>query len=673
MDSPSSTTPPGAVNVAEVPPKPEALSLLASERPRNLGWFSAASLLFGDWGTSRLYVLGIAFLVAGRSSFWLIAAMSLLILAVGWAYTEICRLYPNGGGVYTAARRRHELLGVVAALLLFADYTITASLSAFEAFHYFGLGDDKPAMVDPASPTSATAATPEASATPADKPQLHDAGDHIDRHHKAEESGAAAEHPLLKLNSPGLWAIIAIIVIGALNLLGPKHSSRYAVLAALGMVFITLLVTAFAIPQIDWRNLNLGTLNQPPVQMWHAFVAVVLALSGVEAIASMTGVMKEPVYLTARKSIWIVALEVAIFNIILAIAMCAASQALPTVLDRQNHAEDMLAFLASYYVGPAGEWPVRILGGILLLSATNTAVGALSGTMYVMSRDGELPGVLQKLNSFGTPWLCTLIAAGVPALVLVFVHDLNSLAALYAVGIVGAVAIDAILCAIHPRLRRWYRKVPMFILGILLKLIWLTLAWDKRSALIFVSIVMVVGFGLRFLTRFLARRRAKPSLLRQAIMNQLTPEALSKPRMLVATAGGAQLADQVCARAKAEDAALVVAFVREVALNYKVESTGKMTLDTDPAAQALYVDYLEAGHKAGVPIIPAYDSGHDAAEVIAELAALNGVTRLIMGTSRRGALHQLIKGSFQQKLESLLPSEIPVEVLSPAPTVAVAH
>ena len=31
--------------------------------------------------------------------------MSLLILAVGWAYTQICRIYPDGGGVYTAAKR----------------------------------------------------------------------------------------------------------------------------------------------------------------------------------------------------------------------------------------------------------------------------------------------------------------------------------------------------------------------------------------------------------------------------------------------------------------------------------------------------------------------------------------------------------------------------------------
>src|SRR5215217_1099155 len=120
--------------------KPAALALLASERPRNVNWFQAAALLFGDWGTSRLYVLGLAFLVAGRSSFWLIAAMSFLILAVGWAYTQICRIYPDGGGVYTAAKQKSQTLAVIGALLLFADYVVTASLSSLDSFHYFGLG-----------------------------------------------------------------------------------------------------------------------------------------------------------------------------------------------------------------------------------------------------------------------------------------------------------------------------------------------------------------------------------------------------------------------------------------------------------------------------------------------------------------------------------------------------
>src|SRR2546421_509203 len=195
---------------------PPALSLLHSERPRNVNWSQAAALLFGDWGTSRLYVLGLAFLVAGRSSFWLIAGMSVLILSVSWAYTQICRIYPDGGGVYTAAKQRSRLLAVIGALLLSADYTVTASFSARDAFHYFGLG----------------------------------------------------AHPL-----------------------------------------------------------DLGTWHQNPLDMWRAFVFVVLALSGVEAIANLTGGMKKPVCATAKKSIWVVAAEVAVFNLLLCLMMVTMAPA----------------------------------------------------------------------------------------------------------------------------------------------------------------------------------------------------------------------------------------------------------------------------------------------------------------------------------------------------------
>src|SRR2546428_684271 len=193
-------------------PKPAALSLLSSERPRNVGWLQAAGLLFGDWGTSRLYVLGLAFFFASRMSFWLICGMSLLILAVGWAYTQICRIYPDGGGVYTAARHRSALLGVVGALLLFADYTITASLSAVDAFHYFGLGQHS-AQVE----------------------KVQDPGDDLRLH--ADE--ASKTESIWDWKSPALWAIVSIVAIGAFNLMGPKHSAGFALFAAAGMVAIT--------------------------------------------------------------------------------------------------------------------------------------------------------------------------------------------------------------------------------------------------------------------------------------------------------------------------------------------------------------------------------------------------------------------------------------------------
>src|SRR2546429_9448310 len=172
--------------------KPAALALLSGQRPRNVGWVQAAGLLFGDWGTSRLYVLGIALLFAGRTSFWLILAMSLLIVGVAWAYAQICRIYPDGGGVYTAAKHRSRILGVIGALLLFADYTVTASLSSLDAFHYFGLPLPKHMHAEAKADTA-------------------DAGDQLD---VRRESGPTEADKLLALDSPALWAIISIAAIG---------------------------------------------------------------------------------------------------------------------------------------------------------------------------------------------------------------------------------------------------------------------------------------------------------------------------------------------------------------------------------------------------------------------------------------------------------------------------
>ena len=56
-------------------------------RPRNLDWKRAAALLYGDWGTSKAYVIGLAFLAAGFSSFPIILAV--LVLRVLWESTTL--------------------------------------------------------------------------------------------------------------------------------------------------------------------------------------------------------------------------------------------------------------------------------------------------------------------------------------------------------------------------------------------------------------------------------------------------------------------------------------------------------------------------------------------------------------------------------------------------------
>src|SRR5262249_43349045 len=168
-----------------------SVMLATGERPRELDWYHAGPMLFGDWGTSRLYVLGLAFAFNGRAAFWFVAAMGVLLVAVGWSYTIICRLFPDGGGVYSSARHRSQLVAVIGALLLCADYVVTASLSCLDAFHYIGIKDVK------------------------------------------------------FLGTLGLDALLAaatILIIGGLNFFGPRKTGTIAMLIALATVVLTLII-----------------------------------------------------------------------------------------------------------------------------------------------------------------------------------------------------------------------------------------------------------------------------------------------------------------------------------------------------------------------------------------------------------------------------------------------
>jgi hypothetical protein len=75
-----------------------------ANRPRNVDWKRAAALLYGDWGTSKAYVIGLAFTFARFSSFPIIVAVCALTGLVGVNYAVICRHFPDGGGVYSAPR-----------------------------------------------------------------------------------------------------------------------------------------------------------------------------------------------------------------------------------------------------------------------------------------------------------------------------------------------------------------------------------------------------------------------------------------------------------------------------------------------------------------------------------------------------------------------------------------
>jgi hypothetical protein len=217
-----------------------------------------------------------------------------------------------------------------------------------------------------------------------------------------------------------------------------------------------------------------------------------------------------------------------------------------------------------------------------------------------------------------------------------------------------------------------YRKIPMLLLGIILLTIWVTLAFVKHEALIFVCIVMAVGLTARQLTKWFATRKGPQlSLLQKAIVEQFPENPFLMPKILLGTYGSDALGPAAFIEAKKNNGALVVCFIREVALSFKWDTP--LTIETDLAAQRTFARFLEMGHQYAVPVIPVYDMGANAAELIAENAAINGCSKVVIGTSRHGALFHLVKGTFHSRLEAILPPEIPVEVLRPSDQPAPQH
>ncbi|MCY3021383.1 MAG: amino acid permease [Planctomycetota bacterium] len=586
-----------------------------TERPRELRWYHAAGMLFGDWGTSRLYVMGLAFVMSLHASFWYVAAICVLMAVVGFSYTIICAHFPDGGGVYSAAKHRSRSLAVVGALLLIVDYIVTAALSAYEGFRYILPND-----VDPGYAMYA--------------------------------------------------AVLSIVAIGVINVFGPRRAGFLALVVALASVVFYLIIGGFCLAKSGH-----AVIERPHESFglqWNHFVNVILALSGVEAIANMTGIMGEPVAKNARKAIFVVLLEVVTLNLVIAYAMNALPDSFlagESFVDKQDH---MVKLVATYYVGPRFAAVSAFFFGLLLVSAANTAISDMISIQYLMGRDKELPDALTSLNSFGVPWLALIGATAAPAAVLLVIGaHMEVLAGMYAIGVVGAITINLLACGSNLKLTlaKWERGTLLAVGGVV-GCIGVTVAVDKPAARNFALIVLATGLLARYAAQR-ARMRV-PAVAPAAAVAELSGAAAlmherippSMPRVLAPLRGNPKLFQFAVGYAKDKKAALFVLFVREVALAFKERggplATSRVTLAHDKEAQKVFADVRKLCEEAGVPLVPLYAVHDSPAEVILDHAATLGVDALLMGVSKRGALWKTLRGDVLQEVINYLPQSIPL-------------
>ena len=594
------------------------------KRPRNVDVPRAAAILYGDWGTSKAYVIGLAFAVAGYASFWLIAAMCVLTALVGLNYMIICRLYPDGGGVYAAVRHRSEVISIVGAFLLIADYLVTAAISSLSAFAYLGVPH------------------------------------------------------------PEKFAAATILIIGLLNLLGPKHTGGLAFLISVPTALVVITLGLFSIPHLGDAVGHLQTLRGGFWENWTGFVTIVLALSGVEAIANATGVMKldpgatdaQPsVTKTSTPALLIVMIEVCVFTALLGLAMNALG-GLHVVNGDVNAPgaegvrDYMLRYMGQTFVGAAlgpgfGDAfgiIVSVVFALLLFSAVNTSLVALINLQFLLARDREIPKVFQRLNKWGVPSLAMLMATVVPVLLVLLVKDISGLAELYAVGVVGAIATNLGATATDRTrpIRPWERAF-MFVTFLLMAAIELSLLVDKPNARYFVITVLLIGLILRGLVQ---ERRMKKEAAPALSPPQLGVDVAHPTSKAPAPSGGEAILCAVRSAGRTLDFALREAaragsrlyllFVREQP--FMTEEDARRKWQQDPEASAIFA---EAKQKAeNITPLFCYAVSPSAAETIVDVAATLGASRVILGAPQRSALMNLLRGNVIREVSNSLPEEI---------------
>jgi amino acid transporter/nucleotide-binding universal stress UspA family protein len=607
-----------------------------TKRPRNVDWPRAAAILYGDWGSSKIYIIGLAFAVAGYSSFWLIAPMCLLTALVGTNYIVICRHYPDGGGVYASVRHRSEILSIVGAFLLVADYLVTVAISGMSAFQYLG----------------------------------HYFG----------------------VTHPELWGAISILILGALNLFGPRHTGGMAILIAIPMLIVTVGLGIFSLPHLHEACSNLHPLTGGFGKNWMQFVGVVLALSGVEAVANATGVMKlnpgttdekPSVSKTSTPAVLLVMVEVCGFTALLGLAAHAlgglhivpgADPSSPDV-NAPGHSgvrDYMLAYMAEIFVGhsfgavaaKAAAIAVCIAVAFMLLSEANTAIVDLISIQFLMSRDGELPPVFQKLNKFGVPNLAMVAAAVIPAILVVVVKDMAGLADLYAIGVVGAIATNLGASATDRKLdlAKWERLL-MFVTFLIMLAIETSLFWDKPKARIFATSVLVIGLIMRGLAAEAAqRKKRKPEAAAPAVAHAEIPVPQPSPAareisgmpLLCAVRGVGRTLDFAIQAARDAKRPLYVLFIR--VLPVITQADQKRKWQEDENARQIFACAFEQAK--GHPVFPCYTVSDAPAETIVDIAATMGASELLLGAPSRSGLAALLSGNIVRQVSQLLPEDI---------------
>jgi amino acid transporter len=432
-------------------------------RGGNLGAFLCWAVIFADIGTSVYYVPGILYGPFGsRAALFVLMTLFVFVLLCV-KYAEVTWRYPEGGGVVNVASQAlHPFAGLLGGLFILVDYYLTAALSALSGALYL-------AVLMPSLTGWAIEAT-----------------------------------------------VVALIALGALNLIGIRESARttavIACLAGGGQLAVVMATAVYLGPAGIIHSFSAIAQGPPltPLLLITGYGAAFLAFSGLESVAQLAPAMREPRRKVAYRAMAAVVLTMAITSPLLTLWST-------TLLTSNADPNQFISLLGTHTAGQLLGNYVAVSGALLLVFASNTAIIGAYHVFIALARMGFLPRAIESRNRWRrTPHWAIFAAVALPVVIIVASRgSVVLLGDLYSFGLLGTFVLTCIsLDLVRWRERpQWTRgSIALFAIGILTTVL-VIVAWAvnlvaKPLATEFGGGLTAIGLVAGFATyRYYRRRR----------------------------------------------------------------------------------------------------------------------------------------------------------------------
>jgi len=254
-----------------------------------------------------------------------------------------------------------------------------------------------------------------------------------------------------------------------------------------------------------------------------------------------------------------------------------------------------------------------------------------------------------------------------------FSSDLDSLADMYAIGVVGAITVNLGSCCFNQRLGlKLPERIVLFSTFIILFAVEITIANTKPAALFFAVCVIGSGFSLRWYS--MKRAGLQTVTLKKEIAAAISPEVMASFKasfnttssILVAARGITPVLRFALEEARLRQAVLYVLCVKEVAVTLPgalPKSVASRWQDDHQAAAIMY-GMLDLGHEHTVSVVPVYIVSDNPATTILDVSSTLGIDLLLLGSPHRHALVTLLKGNIVTEVAKNLPENIQLVIHS---------